>query len=57
MQDIGYSIGFAKQPNFNLIFKKNTGITPAEFRKQYHASQTSPTVVYHSPARPLRAES
>lgn len=36
LQDIGYSIGFADQPNFNLFFKKNTGITPAEFRKSYH---------------------
>jgi AraC family transcriptional regulator, transcriptional activator of pobA len=35
LQDIGYSIGFAEQPNFNLFFKKNTGITPAEFRKQH----------------------
>jgi len=33
LQDIGYSIGFADQPNFTVFFKKNTGITPAEFRK------------------------
>jgi AraC family transcriptional regulator, transcriptional activator of pobA len=33
LQDIAYSIGFTEQPNFNLFFKKNTGITPAEFRK------------------------
>jgi AraC family transcriptional activator of pobA len=33
LQDIAYSIGFNEQPNFNLFFKKNTGITPAEFRK------------------------
>lgn len=37
LQDIGYSIGFAEQPNFNQFFKKNTGITPAEFRKHAHA--------------------
>ncbi|QHT69280.1 helix-turn-helix transcriptional regulator [Rhodocytophaga rosea] len=36
LQEIGYSIGFADQPNFNLFFKKNTGITPSEFRKSYH---------------------
>ena len=36
LQDIGYSIGFADQPNFNLFFKKNTGVTPSEFRKSYH---------------------
>ena len=35
LQDISYSIGFAEQPNFNLFFKKNTGFTPAEFRKQF----------------------
>lgn len=33
LQDIAYSVGFNEQPNFNLFFKKNTGITPAEFRK------------------------
>lgn len=36
LQDIAYSIGFADQPNFNLFFKKNTGVTPTEFRKSYH---------------------
>lgn len=35
LQDIGYSIGFSDQPNFSLFFKKNTGITPADFRKSY----------------------
>jgi len=38
LQDIGYSIGFADQPNFNLFFKKNTGITPLEFRKNFSAA-------------------
>lgn len=38
LQDIGYSIGFAEQPNFSLFFKKNTGITPAEFRRSYQAT-------------------
>jgi len=33
LQDIGYSIGFSDQPNFSQFFKKNTGLTPAEFRK------------------------
>jgi AraC-like DNA-binding protein len=33
LQDIGFSIGFTEQPNFNLFFKKNTGLTPAEFRR------------------------
>ncbi len=35
LNDIGYSIGFADQSNFNLFFKKNTGLTPAEFRKNH----------------------
>ncbi|GAA0540245.1 helix-turn-helix domain-containing protein [Chitinophaga japonensis] len=34
LQDIAYSIGFSEQPNFNLFFKKNTGVTPAEFRRR-----------------------
>lgn len=33
LQDISYTMGFTEQPNFNLFFKKNTGITPAEFRR------------------------
>jgi AraC family transcriptional activator of pobA len=33
VQDIGYSLGFAEQSNFNLFFKKNAGIPPAAFRK------------------------
>lgn len=36
LHEIGYSIGFTEQSNFNLFFKKNTGFTPTEFRKQYH---------------------
>lgn len=36
LQEIGYSIGFADQSNFNLFFKKNTGVTPTEFRKSHH---------------------
>jgi len=33
LQDIGYSVGFAEQPNFSQFFKKNIGITPAKFRR------------------------
>lgn len=33
LQDIGYSIGFSDQPNFSQFFKKNTGVTPADFRR------------------------
>lgn len=35
LQEISYSVGFSDQPNFNFFFKKNTGITPSEFRKAY----------------------
>ena len=33
LQDIAYCIGFTEQSNFNLFFKKSTGLTPAEFRR------------------------
>lgn len=35
VQQIGYAMGFADQPNFSSFFKKNAGVTPAEFRKNY----------------------
>ncbi len=35
IQQIGYAMGFADQPNFSQFFKKNAGATPAEFRKNY----------------------
>jgi YesN/AraC family two-component response regulator len=35
IQQIGFAIGFADQPNFSYFFKKNAGVTPAEFRKNY----------------------
>lgn len=35
IQQIGYAVGFADQPNFSQFFKKNAGITPADFRKNY----------------------
>ncbi len=35
LQDIGYCIGFAEQANFTQFFKKNIGVTPSEFRKDY----------------------
>lgn len=33
LEQISYSVGFSDQPNFNFFFKKNTGLTPSEFRK------------------------
>ncbi len=35
LQEIGFAIGFADQPNFNQFFKKNTGVTPNEFRREF----------------------
>jgi AraC-like DNA-binding protein len=35
LHEIGTSIGFADQPNFTQFFKKNLGVTPSEFRKNY----------------------
>lgn len=37
LQDIGYSIGFADQPNFSQFFKKKIGLTPQEFRKNFQS--------------------
>ncbi|WP_188315960.1 AraC family transcriptional regulator [Chitinophaga agrisoli] len=36
LQDIAYSIGFSEQSNFQLFFKKNTGFTPAGFRRGFN---------------------
>jgi AraC family transcriptional activator of pobA len=33
LERISYAIGFSDQPNFNFFFKRNTGQTPAEFRR------------------------
>jgi AraC-like DNA-binding protein len=33
IQQVGYAVGFADQPNFSQFFKKNAGMTPVEFRK------------------------
>ncbi|MFZ4860865.1 helix-turn-helix domain-containing protein [Sphingobacterium sp. Mn56C] len=38
MQEIGYSIGFADQPNFTQFFKKNIGLSPQAFRKNHQQS-------------------
>lgn len=38
MQEIGYSIGFADQPNFSQFFKKNIGLSPQAFRKNFQLS-------------------
>jgi AraC family transcriptional activator of pobA len=41
LQNISYCIGFADQPNFTLFFKRNTGLTPADYRKKFNAQATS----------------
>jgi AraC-like DNA-binding protein len=33
LEDIGYALGFANQPNFSAFFKKSAGMTPADFRR------------------------
>ncbi|KAA2239078.1 AraC family transcriptional regulator [Chitinophaga agrisoli] len=33
LEQVSYAVGFSDQPNFNYFFKKNTGLTPNEFRK------------------------
>ncbi len=35
LQEIACAVGFAEQPNFSQFFKKNTGTTPADFRRNY----------------------
>jgi AraC-like DNA-binding protein len=35
LQEIGFMVGFADQPNFSQFFKKNIGLTPHEFRQSY----------------------
>ena len=38
LQQISYVTGFTEQPAFSLFFKKNAGLTPAEFRRACHSS-------------------
>lgn len=35
VKEIAYKLGFEDQTYFNRIFKKNTGMTPTEYRKRY----------------------
>ncbi|MBT2560269.1 helix-turn-helix domain-containing protein [Pedobacter sp. ISL-68] len=35
LQNISYCLGFAEQPNFTIFFKRNTGVTPASFRRNF----------------------
>ena len=38
--EIGYDCGFNNLSNFNRIFKKKKGVTPSEFRDNYHKNKT-----------------
>ena len=39
IKDIGFRTGFNTVQNFNRVFKKTTGVTPGDFRKQYSSLQ------------------
>lgn len=41
LHNISYSMGFSDQPNFSFFFKKNTGLTPVEFRKSFLSAKAS----------------
>lgn len=41
LNNISYSMGFSDQPNFSFFFKKNTGLTPAAFRKSFLSDKAS----------------
>ncbi len=36
-QDIAYCMGFSETSNFQIFFKKNSGFTPAAFRKNFNS--------------------
>lgn len=40
LNSISYMIGFSDLPNFSYFFKKNTGLTPVEFRKSFMDQKT-----------------
>jgi AraC family transcriptional activator of pobA len=50
LQNISYAIGFADHPNFTLFFKRNTGLTPADYRRKFHKQGTESPVL-----RPVRS--
>jgi AraC family transcriptional activator of pobA len=35
LHNISHCLGFAEQPNFTIFFKRNTGVTPAFFRRNF----------------------
>lgn len=39
LEDIGAYLGFSTQSHFGKIFKKQTGLTPGQYRKQYASFQ------------------
>ncbi|MGX1928314.1 helix-turn-helix domain-containing protein [Flagellimonas sp. 2504JD4-2] len=40
VQEVMYDVGFSSKSSFNTIFKKKTGLTPSDFRKQQNMVKT-----------------
>jgi AraC-like DNA-binding protein len=38
VEDIAEQVGYNSKSSFNTVFKKQTGMTPSEFRKNQHKS-------------------
>src|SRR6266498_1011760 len=39
--EILYEVGFNSKSSFNTVFKKNTGLTPSDFKKKYRKQKRS----------------
>jgi two-component system, response regulator YesN len=46
--EIAYQIGYSDPHYFSFVFKKNTGLSPAEFRLQAQPEQKSHKILFHS---------
>jgi two-component system response regulator YesN len=45
--EIAYQIGYSDPHYFSFVFKKNTGLTPAEFRLQAQPEQKQHKILFH----------